>query len=60
MDKIVKQMGFENLIEFNRLVSGVDISTPEKLENFKRWQVEDGTKVGLLRLPPYNLEGNPK
>lgn len=46
----ILQAGFESLQEFYRLVSTVKISTSEKLAAFKKWQTEDGTKAGLLKL----------
>jgi hypothetical protein len=50
MEEIIKQYGFESMEEFNRLVSNVDLSTPDKLNAFKTWQNEDGSKDGLLKL----------
>lgn len=50
LDEIARFNGFENEQEFHRLVAAVDISTPEKLARFTRWQEEDGTKEGLVRL----------
>ena len=50
MEEMVIMMGFESLEEFNRMVSDVDLSTPDKLRNFKAWQENDGTKEGLLKL----------
>lgn len=50
MEEIVKQFGFLDLDEFNRLVASVDLSTEEKIKEFKNWQNEDFTKDGLLIL----------
>ncbi len=50
MEEMALAMGFESLEEFNRMVSDVDLSTPEKLKSFKDWQENDGTKEGLLKL----------
>lgn len=50
MEDLVREMGFADLREFNRLVSLVDISTPEKMDLFLAWQQNDGTKMGLLKL----------
>lgn len=50
MEEIVKQFGFVDLEEFNRLVASVDLSTEEKIREFKEWQNEDFTKEGLLKL----------
>lgn len=50
MEKFVKEMGFDSVEEFNNLVAGVDLSTPEKLNDFNEWKTKDGTKNGLLNL----------
>jgi hypothetical protein len=50
IDDVMKELGFENYEEFIRLVFEADISTSEKLVAFKKWQLEDGTKEGLLKL----------
>ncbi len=36
--------------ELLQLVSKLDISTTEKMDRFKKWQFEDGTKDGLINL----------
>lgn len=51
LDEIVKQSGFESEKEFHTMVASVDLSTSEKITAFKKWQNEDGTKEGLLKLP---------
>lgn len=50
MEEFVKQMGFDSLQEFNKLVASVDISTPEKLKAFLGWKENDGTKKGILKI----------
>lgn len=50
IDDIVLQKGFESLNEFYRLVANTDLSSTNKLASFRRWQNEDGTKEGLLKL----------
>lgn len=50
LEQFVLQMGFESLVEFNRLVASVDLQRREHVEAFKRWQDEDGTKAGLVAL----------
>jgi len=50
MEEFVKEMGFDSVEEFHNLVAGVDLSTPEKLNEFNEWKAEDGTKEGLLKL----------
>lgn len=58
MDSInlIRQMGFDSDDEFHKLVANVDISTPNKLLNFKKWQSEDGSKEGLLKLSSIEIE----
>lgn len=51
-DQALKQLGFESGAEFHRLVAGADLSSNAGIAAFKRWQFEDGSKVGLLRLLP--------
>jgi len=50
LENLVKEKGFENENEFHALVAGVHLSTQEKLDAFKKWQNEDGSKEGLLKL----------
>ena len=50
MEEFVKLLGFDSLNQYNILVFTTDVSTPEKLAAFEKWQEEDGTKEGLLRL----------
>jgi hypothetical protein len=50
MEEIIKEYGFDSLKEFNHLVANVDLSTQEKRIAFKKWQEEDGTKEGILKL----------
>jgi hypothetical protein len=49
-DEIAVQLGFEDAAEFFRMVAAVDLSSPAKLSEFKRWQESDGTKAGLNNL----------
>lgn len=48
--EFVKGFGFKDGAEFHSMVARLDISTPERLDAFRRWQMEDGTKAGLERL----------
>lgn len=50
MEEFVKKMGFNSLEEFNKLVSSADLSTPEKIQAFTTWKLNDGTKSGLIKL----------
>lgn len=50
MEKIVKQYGFKSLKEFNKMIANVDLTSIDKIEAFKDWQNNDGTKKGLLKL----------
>jgi len=49
-DELVQEKGFENLKEFHKLVSNLDLSDASKLQAFRKWQLTDGTKKGLLAL----------
>ena len=50
MGEFVKEQGFNSLKEFNKMVSGIDLSTNDKLKKFKDWKENDGTKIGLCKL----------
>jgi hypothetical protein len=50
LEEFVKLLGFDSLNQYNKLVFTTDVSTPEKLAALEKWQEEDGTKEGLLRL----------
>lgn len=47
---IFLENGFSSSKEFNKLISNVDLSSVEKIKQFKKWQGNDGTKKGLLKL----------
>jgi hypothetical protein len=46
-----KQNGFKDLADRNRHIQALDLSSPEKLEAFRKWSTEDRTKAGILKLP---------
>lgn len=50
LDELVRKAGFESEKEFHGLIASFDLSTPKKYSAFKKWQEEDGTKEGLLKL----------
>ena len=50
MDILAKANGFKNETEMVMLMSYSDLRDKEDLDNFKKWQKEDGTKEGLLKL----------
>ena len=56
-EKILQELGFSDEKDFLSLVSGVDITTTEKITAFKNWQDNDGSKSGLLKLDPYCRSG---
>lgn len=60
-EEVLKELGFDCPAEFYRMVANVDMSSPEKLSDFKRWRVDDGTKTGLEALPTVspNTTGEP-
>ncbi len=49
-DELARKSGFESEKDFHATVASVDISTFQKYSAFKKWQDEDGTKEGLLKL----------
>ena len=49
IDEIL-EAGFASMNELHQIVANIDISTKPKWENYKAWQVSDGTKAGLLRV----------
>lgn len=51
MAAVVREKGFDDLDEFNRLVASADITTPERFAAFTEWKLKDGTKAGLMKLP---------
>lgn len=50
MEELVRECGFESLEEFNELINTVDLSTKDRIDEFKEWQKDDGTKSGLLTI----------
>lgn len=50
-DQMAQALGFADTADFHHCVAAVDIYDADKMAAFKRWQDEDGTKAGLLRLP---------
>jgi hypothetical protein len=50
LEEFAKLLGFDSLSQYAKLVYTTDVSTPEKLAAFEKWEEEDGTKEGLLRL----------
>ena len=57
LEEVVKELGFENEKEFHSIVANVDIASAKKLEDFRKWQFEDGTKEGLQKLPKRRNNG---
>lgn len=55
-DKIAQSLGFADAREFFQMVANADISTPEKIEAFRRWQDESGNKSGLETLQKSNTD----
>lgn len=49
-EEFVREHGFEDLKEFFKLVSSVDLTTTPKVVAFKKWQNDDCTKEGLYTL----------
>jgi hypothetical protein len=44
------ECGFASEQEFHGMVALVDLSSPAKMEEFKEWQHNDGSKAGLTKL----------
>ena len=49
MEKLVKELGFENEQEFHSMIAKVNFNKLG-LATFREWQYEDGTKDGLQKL----------
>lgn len=52
VDQIARKLGFAGNDELITLVSAIDLSDPVTLAEYKVWQMEDGTKAGLLAAFP--------
>lgn len=50
LEAFLKDQGFSSFAEMDNLISLVDVSTPENIAELKRWQHDDGSKAGLLKL----------
>jgi hypothetical protein len=50
IDRVLRELGFEDEKEFNRLVSSVNLTSGNRRLLFKQWQQDDGTKKGLLHV----------
>lgn len=51
-DEIAIRLGFANADEFFALTATLDLSSQRAVEKFKAWQLNDGTKAGLLAVFP--------
>jgi hypothetical protein len=49
-DEIARRKGFKDSGELSCMVAKLDLTEPGKLEDFTRWKLEDGSKIGLERL----------
>lgn len=50
IEEAVLENGFTSPDEFFSMVAKVDLTSAEKLQQFKTWQNNDGTKAGLEKL----------
>lgn len=50
LESAVQASGFSSQKEFFSMVSGIDLSNPDKLEKFIDWKDNDGTKAGLEKI----------
>ena len=48
LDTIVRELGFKDEEDFHHLVASINMTPPEKVATFKKWQFDDGTKNGRL------------
>lgn len=48
--EVVIELGFKDEREFHRMVASYDISSEERMEKFRSWQLNDGTRNGLQTL----------
>lgn len=49
-ERTVLAHGFSSVRAFHAMMAAVDLSTPEKIAAFKQWQMNDGSKAGLVAL----------
>lgn len=52
MEEMAVRNGFSGANELMRMISSLDLSDPAVLVEYKVWQMEDGSKSGLLYLFP--------
>jgi hypothetical protein len=50
IDKLAQDMGFASPTEMSRLISMVNLASPERRTAYLVWRQNDGTKAGLLVL----------
>lgn len=50
LEDIVTTYGFDSVEDFNNLVGQAKMDTLHEREEFRKWQVSDGTKHGLEML----------
>ena len=50
-DELIRRYGFDDLAEFHRMISHCDLSSDDKYTAFKNWQLNDGSKESLMKLP---------
>jgi hypothetical protein len=56
INTVAKQLGFADYKEMFALIRSVNMTTPERAHDFKKWQANDGTKAGLLKLKEKKYE----
>lgn len=55
IDDACIELGFTNEMEMHIMIARVDISTQARFNDFRRWQLLDGTKSGLIKLSTRKL-----
>jgi hypothetical protein len=50
IEKLIEAHGFDSLEELTKLIVNLDLSSLDKIKEFKEWQAECDSKKGLLKL----------
>lgn len=59
MEKLAKELGFNNVQEMHKLIANVPLTNTEELKAFEEWKKNDGTKEGILKLYENTLNNKP-
>jgi hypothetical protein len=50
MEELAKECGFDSIEDFKELVNSLNLSTQDRIDEFKEWQNNDGSKDGLIKI----------